>query len=100
MGAILGSAALSQNVDTLLRNLTRRLDSFPIAGLLDEIEQDINAALRTRGGSVQTVTSLQLGGLSLIQLVEWLRVNGILQYARLPEDVAREQLAAQRAATQ
>lgn len=99
MGAILGSTTLSQNADALLRNLTRRLDSFPIAGLLDEIAQDINRALQSRGVGAQQVTSSELGALSLIQLVEWLRIQGILQYARPPEDIAREQLAAQRAAT-
>ncbi len=97
MGAILGSAALSQNVDTLLRNLTRRLDSFPIAGLLDEIAQDVNQVLQSRGGSTQSVTASDLSVLSLIQLVEWLRINGIVQYVRSPEEIAREQLAAQSA---
>ncbi|MEA3323828.1 MAG: DUF4157 domain-containing protein [Euryarchaeota archaeon] len=99
MGLIIGSAALSQNVDTLLRNLTRRLDSFPIAELLDEIAEDINQALHSRGVDTQRVTSSDLGALSLIQLVEWLRVQGIMQYLRMPEDIAREQLAAQMAAT-
>jgi hypothetical protein len=99
MGAIIGSAALSQNVDTLLRNLTRRLDSFPIAGLLDEIAQDVNQVLRSRGGSTQSVTASDLGVLSVIQLVEWLRINGIVQYLREPEEIAREQLAASSAPT-
>lgn len=93
MGAILGSAALSQNMDTLLRNLTRRLDSFAIAGLLDDLAQDINQALQDKGSTTR-LTSASLGELSLLQLVEWLRVQGLLQYVRPPEDIAREQLDA------
>jgi Domain of unknown function (DUF4157) len=94
MGAILGSAALSGDVNTLLRNLTRRLDSFAISGLLDEMAEDINRALPSPVPAAP-VTPSQLGELSLIQLVEWLRTQGLLQYVRLPEDIAREQFAAQ-----
>lgn len=99
VGAILGSTTLSRNADTLLRNLTRRLESFPIAGLLDEIAQDINQALQARGVARQRVTASILGGLSLLQLVGWLHENGMLSYLRPPGEIAREQLAAQRAAT-
>jgi hypothetical protein len=96
MGALLGSTSLSQNAETVLRNLTRRLDSFPIAGLLDDLAQDINQALQIRG-LAQRVTSAVLGELSLLKLVAWLNENGIVQYVRPPEDIAAEQLAAQRA---
>jgi hypothetical protein len=96
MGALLGSTSLSQNAETVLRNLTRRLDSFPIAGLLDDLAQDINQALQIRG-LAQRVTSAILGELSLLKLVAWLNENGIVQYVRPPEDIAAEQLAAQRA---
>ena len=95
MGALLGSAALSQNADTLLRNLTRRLDSFAISGLLDDLAADINQALLASGGTAQQVTASSLGELSLLQLVEWLRVQGLLQYVRPPEDIANEQYDAQ-----
>jgi hypothetical protein len=99
MGALLGSAALSQNADTLLRNLTRRLDSFAIAGLLDDLAADINQALQATGGTAQPITASTLGELSLLQLVEWLRVQGLLQYVRPPEDIANEQYDAQATAT-
>jgi hypothetical protein len=97
MGAIIGSATLSQNIDSLLRNLTRRLDSFPIAGLLNEIAQDINQIMQSRGGTAQPVTASLLGALSLLQLVDWLREQGVVRFIRPPEDIAREQLAAQAA---
>ena len=99
MGAIIGSATLSQNADTLLRNLTRRLDSFRIAELLDEIAQDVNQALQSRGEYTQQVAPSDIGRLSLLQLVDWLQVQGIVQYLRSPEDIAREQLTAQMSAT-
>ena len=99
MGAILGSTTLSQNPDALLSNLTRRLDSFPISGLLDEMAQDINQALEARRVADRQMTSAALGDLSLLQLVGWLNENGIVQYLRPPGDIARERLAAQRAAT-
>ena len=98
MGALLGSAALSQNADTLLRNLTRRLDSFAISALLDDLAADINQALHASGAATQ-VTASTLGELSLLQLVEWLRVQGLLQYVRPPEDIANEQYDAQVPAT-
>lgn len=93
MGSIIGSSALAGNVQTLLQNLTRRLDSFLISGLLDDLAQDINQALQDRSG--QPVTAATLGQLSLIQLVEFLRTQGLIQYRRPPEDIAREQFAAQ-----
>jgi len=80
-----------------LRNLTRRLDSFEIAGLLDDIAQDVNQGLESMGIG-RRVTAGDLGLLSLLQLVDWLREQGILQYIRPPEDIAREQYAAQRPA--
>lgn len=98
MGNIIGSAALSQNVETLLSNLTRRLDSFPINGLIYEIAEDVNQTPRPSGLATQQVTSSDLGALSLIQLVEWLCVQGIMQYLRPPEAIAREQLAVQQRA--
>ena len=99
MGMIIGSAALSGNVDNLLRNLTRRLDSFGIAGLLDEIAQDVNQALQSAGVGAQRISASDLGEMSLLQLVDWLRAQGILQYSRSPEDIAREQFRAERAET-
>jgi hypothetical protein len=99
MGAILRSAALAQNAETLLINLTRRLDSFPIPELLTEIAQDVNQALRARDATAQLVTASGLGLLSLVHLVEFLRVQGLLQYNQPPEQLARQRYAADRAAT-
>jgi len=96
MGAILGSTSLTQNAETVLSNLTRRLDSFSITGLLEELAQDINQILHARG-LAQRVSSATLGELSLLQLVGWLNENSIVQYVRPPEDIAQEQLSAQRA---
>lgn len=95
MGGLLGSMTLSQNPDALLSNLTRRLDSFPISGLLGEMSQDIDQTLQIRGVVNQRITSSVLGELSLLQLVGWLNENRIVQYLRPPGDIAREQLAAQ-----
>ncbi len=99
MGAILGSRAWSQDPEALLGNLTRRLDSFSIAGLLNEISQDVNQALQARGMADQQVSPSALGELSMLHLIAWLHERGIVQYLRPPEEIAREQLAAQRAAT-
>lgn len=95
MGALLGSTVLNQTPDHLLQSLTRRLDSLPIAGLLDEIAQDVNQALQQRSPGTAAVTGANLGELSLIHLVDWLRSVGLLQYVQAPEDIARAQLAAQ-----
>lgn len=98
MGALIGSAAYSQNVQTLLTNLTRRLDSFAITGLLDDIAQDVNQARQSRPGA-RPVTPAELGTLSVLQLVEWLRDQGLVTYNQPPEQIARQRYDALRAAT-
>jgi hypothetical protein len=98
MAAIIGGTVFNPNLGTLLFNLNRRLDSLPTVRLLDVMAQDINQTLQSRGVKTQQVTFSSLGRLSLIQLVKWLRDQGILEYVRPPKDIAMEQLlAAQRA---
>jgi hypothetical protein len=99
MGSILGSASWAGNVDTLLRNLTRRLGDFNSSELLIEIAQDINQVLRSRDPAAPQVTAADLGDLSLLHLVDWLRERGLLQYSRAPLEIARERYAAERSAT-
>ena len=82
-----------------MRSLTRRLDSLPISDLLGEIAQDVNQALQQRSPGTVPVTGANLGELSLIQLVDWLRSQGLLQYVQAPEDIARAQLVAQEPAS-
>jgi hypothetical protein len=97
MGAVL-SFMWNGSTEDVLRNLTRRLDSYPIANLLAELARDINAALAAKGIATQ-VSATTLGVVSLHGLVDWLQVQGLLAYRRSPEAVARERLAAARAAT-
>ena len=85
---------MSGSLQTVLTNLTRRLDTFSIPGLLDELAADINQALTTAGSATPPVTAATLGTLSLLQLVEWLRVQGFITYVRPPEDIAAEQYRA------
>jgi hypothetical protein len=98
MGSILGSVSLSGNPNVLLTNLTRRLDSFGVRELLDELAQDIGQSLLA-WGSQQSITGPEIGALSLVNLVEWLQVQGILQFRRPLAEIARERLFAQKAAT-
>jgi hypothetical protein len=94
IGGILSSIAWNQNINTLLTNLTRRLDSFPIERLLDEIAQDTNRALRARNPSGPQVAPSAIGAMTVYQLVDWLQSQGIIQYVRPPEAIAREELNA------
>ncbi|HEY5784967.1 MAG TPA: DUF4157 domain-containing protein [Microlunatus sp.] len=94
MGAVLGSSAAAGSAQSLLQNLTRRLDSFSIRGLLDEITADANQALDARDPGGRRVTAAELGAMSLPQAVEALRVLGLLSYRRPPEEVARALLDA------
>jgi hypothetical protein len=41
-----------------------------------------------------------IGTLSLLQLVDWLHNQGLIQYARLPEQIATEEYDALQALTQ
>ena len=99
MGAFLSSVSLAGNVNIVLQNLTRRLDSFAIANLLDELALDINQALQTRGGTAQQITAGALGEMTLLMLVGWLQSQGFIQYVRLPEEIARERLVSEQSAT-
>jgi hypothetical protein len=98
MGLLLTSESLAGSVQAMVQNLTRRLDSFSIAGLLSDLAEDINTAQRGRGPTAPQVTAERLGTLSMHQLVEFLSTQGLLAYARAPEAVARERMAAVRAA--
>jgi Domain of unknown function (DUF4157) len=98
MGAILTSAGLAATPETMLRNLTRRLGSFAITGLLDDIAADINQAQEARGPTAPRVTAAQLAELSMVQLVEFLRTQTLLQFVTAPEEIARIRLAEARAA--
>ena len=98
MGMLLTSESLAGSVQAMVQNLTRRLDSFSIAGLLSDLAEDINTAQRGRGPTAPQVTAERLGTLSMHQLVEFLSTQGLLAYARSPEAVARDRMAAARAA--
>jgi hypothetical protein len=91
MGAFIGSETLNGSLDSLLRSLTRRLDGFPIDGLLTELAQDVNQALAARGAAAPRVTPADLGLLSFVQLAEWLRDRGLIRYRRPPQEIAEEQ---------
>jgi len=97
MGAVL-SFMWNGSTEDVLRNLTRRLDSYPISNLLPELARDINAALAAKGTNMQ-VSAATLGVVSLHGLVDWLQVQGLLAYRQPPEAIARERLAAARAAS-
>ena len=96
MGMILSSAALAGNVDTLLRNLTRLLSSFPIATLMTDLAADINQVQPPAPGGA-AVTAQELGSTSMLRLVEFLNTRGPLRFQRAPEGAARARLAAGRA---
>jgi hypothetical protein len=98
MGMLLTSESLAGSVQAMVSNLTRRLDSFSIAGLLSDLAEDINTAQRGRGPTAPQVTAERLGTLSMHQLIEFLSTQGLLAYARAPEAVARERMATVRAA--
>jgi hypothetical protein len=92
IGGILSSISWSQNLNNLLINITRRLDSFPISGLINEITEDINQALRSSNPNALQVRASNIGTLSLLHLIDFLHNQGIIQYLRPPEDIAREEL--------
>jgi Domain of unknown function (DUF4157) len=97
MGGLLGSVSLNRNADQLLQNLTRRLDSLSIEPLLQDLAADANQTLRAANPNAPTITSSDLGQMSLFHLVEWLRGQGIVRFVRPPEEIARERLAAMQA---
>lgn len=97
MGMILTSEGMAGTLDVMLRNLTRRLGSFDIASLLDDLAADINQAQEARGPAAPQVLPAQLAELSMVQMVEFLRTQALLSYSRAPEDVAAERLARMRA---
>ncbi len=92
MGGIISSVNWNIDLDNLLANMTRRLDGFAISELLIELAEDINSVLRSRGAAVPQVNAAYLGNLSLLQLVDWLRTQGLIRYVRPLEEIAREQL--------
>jgi hypothetical protein len=98
IGAVLSSASLVPNLDVLLRNLTRRLDSYAISELVGELAADISSVDTTTAGGNPAVTVASLAELNLVSLIELLRSRGLLRFVRPPEDVGRERLAAARAA--
>jgi hypothetical protein len=100
IGGILSSISWNQNLDRLLTQITRRLDSYPISDLIAEITEDINQALRSRNPNAQQMQTSDIGTLSLLQLVDWLHNQGLIQYARLPEQIATEEYDALQALTQ
>ena len=97
-GMILSSESLAGSPQAMVQNLTKRLDSFSIAGVLSDLPDDINTAQRSRGPTAPQVTPERLGTLSMYQLIEFMSTQGLLAYARAPEAVARERVAAARAA--
>ena len=94
IGAILSSLSWSRNLDGLLTNITRRLDSYSIQGLLQEIAEDMNQALKKGNPAAPQFRASDIGALSLLRLVELLHGQGLIQYMRPPEDIAREELDA------
>ncbi len=97
IGAVLSSASLVPNLDVLLRNLTRRLDSYEISDLVGEIAADVSSVDATTGRGSGPVTTASLSELNAISLVELLRSRGLLRFVRPPDEIARERLATARA---
>jgi hypothetical protein len=90
IGLIISSISLNGNIETLLANLTKPMERFPIGELITEIAADINAVMAARGEP--GISAADIGHLKLYQLVEWLRQKRMITYNRPPEDIAAEDL--------
>lgn len=91
MGALLSSVDMAGDVTTLMRNLTRRLDSFGVPDLLREIAEDVNAALQA-AGSPHRLTAADVGAHSMLHFVQALEQQGLLSFRRPPAEHAREMI--------
>ena len=91
MGALLSSVDMAGDLNTLMTNLTRRLDSFGVPDLLREIAEDTNAALQA-AGSPHRLTAADIGAHSMLHFVQALEQQGLLSFRRPPADHAREMI--------
>jgi Domain of unknown function (DUF4157) len=87
VGMVLTSVALNGSLINLLTSMTRRLDSYPITGLISEIADDINSE---SGESAVRLSSRDVGEMSLVVLVQLLQQRGLLSLSRDPTVIARE----------
>ena len=80
--------------DDFFTHMARRLDSYNIANILNELSADINATLQGRGGFVQMIsfTPQFTGSLTPIQLVNILKDYHLLAFTESPETLADRQL--------
>ncbi|MGN6353650.1 MAG: eCIS core domain-containing protein [Parafilimonas sp.] len=89
---------LSSSGDEFLRYVARPLQSVGVdASILNELSQDINTALHSRGGFFQAVafTPDFIGRGSLLSLIQILHDYNIIQYIRDPAVIAEEMLLQQ-----
>jgi hypothetical protein len=99
MGAIGLAFRLAFTPDRFLASMARPLSSYNIRQILVELAQDINAALRARGGFAQLVafTADFIGGLTPLQFVDILKDYRLLSFVQDPEALVDQQQAQQAA---
>ncbi len=93
LNAIALSARLARDIDTYLSYLGRPLNNYEAAALLlPELAEDLNSAMRSRGGFSQLITFTPdfLGGLSPQTLLDLMIDYRFIRFRRSPEELAAE----------
>jgi len=93
MSAIGLAFRLAVTPDTFLTSIGRPLSSYNIPNVINDLAEDVTAALHARGGFAQaiTFTPALIGGLTPLALVYLLRDYGLLGFATDPETLADQQ---------
>ncbi|MGR9054067.1 MAG: eCIS core domain-containing protein [Gammaproteobacteria bacterium] len=87
------SAGMADDLDNYLSYLGRALNNYPaVAPLLRELAEDLNSAMRSRGGFSRFVnfTPAFVGGLSPLTLLDLLVDYRLITFRRSPEELAAE----------
>jgi hypothetical protein len=87
------SARLASDINTYLTYLGRPLNNYEaVTPLLQELADDLNSAMRSRGGFSQLVTFTTdfLGGLAPLTLLDLMVDYRLITFRRPPEELAAE----------
>lgn len=99
-----GVVNLTGTADQMLAYMSRRLNSFSIQPLLNDMSVDIVQALHARGDVISNniaayFTPSYIGNLSVLNFIQTLEEYGLLRFIRPPAVIAAEMMQTGQAAT-